>query len=364
MANPDIELRIDDIAFGGKGVGRAGGKAVFVPFVVPGERVTVKIRREKRRFAEAELVEVLETSLDRVTPSCPYFGRCGGCSYQHIGYERQLALKHRQVEETLRRLGGIPEPPMRAIIASRDRYGYRNRIRVHAAGGVIGFYTWDNSTILDIDRCAIASREVNEGLARLRQRPLRDGDYTIAENDLGRFFEQTNPGAGTALRELVGELISPGSRCLVDAYCGAGAFGGYLAGRFDRVIGIEENGFAVAHARRNATKVEEYIEGPVEAHLVGVLKECGSESTTLLLDPPAAGLAPRVIDAVLAGVPADLVYVSCNPATLARDLGRLSPVYGVESVTPLDMFPQTAEIEVVVHMRRKVECLQLGRSGS
>src|SRR5262245_55205487 len=135
-----VDLRIEDVAFGGSGVARSEGKAVFVPFTIDGEQVTAQIVREKKQFAEAELVTVHEPSPHRVSPECPYFGGCGGCSYQHISYQHQLELKSRQVEQAMRRIGRLSDPPMRPIIPSPLSYGYRNRITVHALGNVIGFY--------------------------------------------------------------------------------------------------------------------------------------------------------------------------------------------------------------------------------
>src|SRR3954471_5784064 len=137
---PTIDLTIHDVAFGGKGVARDGGKAVFVPFTIDGERVSARIVREKKQFAEAELVEVLQASPHRIGPPCPYFGRCGGCSYQHISYEPQLELKARQVEQAMRRIARLAEPPMRPIVPSPAPYGYRSRITVHAQDDVISFY--------------------------------------------------------------------------------------------------------------------------------------------------------------------------------------------------------------------------------
>src|SRR4030095_4806035 len=125
-----VDLNIEDIAFGGKGVGREQGKAVFVPFTIDGETVSAEIVREKKQFAEADLVDVKKSSAHRVTPPCPYFGRCGGCAYQHIDYEHQLAIKWHQVRDLLRRIGKIDNPQMRPIISSPQQYGYRNRITV------------------------------------------------------------------------------------------------------------------------------------------------------------------------------------------------------------------------------------------
>ncbi len=127
-----VDLKIEDIAFGGKGVGRENGKAVFVLYTIEGETISAEIIREKKQFAEAELVEVKQGSPHRVTPECPYFGRCGGCAYQHISYEHQLAIKWRQVRDALQRIGKLKNVPMRPIIPSPEQYAYRNRITVHA----------------------------------------------------------------------------------------------------------------------------------------------------------------------------------------------------------------------------------------
>jgi len=178
---------------------------------------------------------------------------------------------------------------------------------------------------------------------------LPDGDYTVAGERRGRFFEQTNDAVGRELLALAERLVTPGGR-LVDAYCGAGFFAHHLSGRFEEVIGIEENEFAVAHARSRASENERYLAGDASLLLPEILAE--RPGSSLLLDPPAAGVAPRVIDAIVAGQPREVVYVSCNPATLARDLALLGRGYRLESVTPVDMFPQTAEIEVVARLAR------------
>ncbi len=163
-----VDLKIEDVAFGGKGVAREQGKAVFVPYTIEGELVSAEIVREKKQFAEADLVEVKESSPNRVAPECPYFGRCGGCAYQHIDYQHQLAIKWRQVRDALQRIGKLKDVPMRPIIPSPRQYAYRNRITVHAQDGVIGFFRRDSHRLLDIERCPISRDEVNHALAELR----------------------------------------------------------------------------------------------------------------------------------------------------------------------------------------------------
>jgi 23S rRNA (uracil1939-C5)-methyltransferase len=346
-----LEFPIHDIAFGGKGVGRAEGLAIFVPFVVTGERVTARLTKRKKKFAEADLLSVEEPSPDRVTPPCPYFGACGGCAYQHIRYERQLEIKTAQVDQTLRRLGRLAEVPIRPAIASPLQYGYRNRIRVHAEGPVVGFYRHDSHELLDIAECPIAATGVNSQLTALRRFHGReDGDYLLTGQGRGDYFVQTNDAVAAALLDHVLTLISPASRNVVDAYSGAGFFARALAQRFTQVIGIEENERAVEFARRHAAPNESYIAGDVAIRLGEVLATLPAAETTLILDPPAIGASQRVIDYILGATPAEIIYVSCNPSTLARDLELLCRTYKLLAVTPLDMFPQTAEVEVVAHL--------------
>src|SRR3954471_7565231 len=194
-----VELQIDDVAFGGNGVGRADGKVVFVPFTIEGERVNARIVREKRQFAEADLVEVLAPSEKRTLPECPYFGRCGGCRYQHIDYQHQLELKRRQVEQVLRRIGHITDVPVNATVPSPKPYAYRNRVTVHCENGVIGYYRYDAHQIIDVERCPIAAPEVNAALAELRARKPRDGHYTLRAHPGPRVFEQTNDDVAAEL---------------------------------------------------------------------------------------------------------------------------------------------------------------------
>jgi tRNA/tmRNA/rRNA uracil-C5-methylase (TrmA/RlmC/RlmD family) len=345
-------LTIHDIAFGGKGVARHEGMVVFVPFVAPGESVTARIVRRKKNFAEAELVEILTPSLDRVAPPCPVFGHCGGCSYQHLTYERQLAVKAAQVEQTLRRVGKLAEVPMRPIVPAPKPYGYRNRIRVHKAGGVVGFYMTDGQTLVDVEQCPIAAPQVNASLAKLRKSGVPDDDYSLRAPGGGPYFEQTNAEVTRELVAFAGRTVRRGQQLLVDAYCGAGLFAHSLAPHFENVVGLEENDMAVETARRAALPHERYVAGEVSMQLADVLAAHDAARTTVILDPPATGIAPRVAELLLAGAPSEILYVSCNPATLARDLAQLTKSHRLESVTPFDMFPQTAQIEAVAHLVR------------
>jgi len=346
-----VELSITDIAFGGAGVARHGGKVCFVPFTAPGDLVRVKLSRSRKKFAEGVAVEILRKSPDRVVPQCAYFARCGGCAYQHIAYARQLEIKHLQVEQTIRRVGRIADVPMRAIVPAPEPYGYRNRIRVHVEAGKAGFYAHRSHELVPVVRCEIAQPAVNEALDELRRASVRDGDYTLLAGERGEFFEQTNDAVAAELLALVERTVRRDQALLVDAYCGAGFFAHRLAPLFAEVIGIEENEHAVALARRRAGGNERYIAGDVGEYLSEILASHDTGRATVILDPPATGIAPRALDILSATGPSEILYVSCNPATLARDLAILCARYRLESVTPLDMFPQTAEIEVLAVLR-------------
>jgi tRNA/tmRNA/rRNA uracil-C5-methylase (TrmA/RlmC/RlmD family) len=356
-----VDLKIEDIAFGGKGVGRDQGKAVFVPYTIEGELVSAEIVREKKQFAEAELVEVKESSPHRVVPECPYFGCCGGCAYQHIGYKHQLAIKWRQVRNVLQRIGKLKDIPLRPIIASPKQYGYRNRITVHAQDGVIGFFRRDSHRLIDIERCPISCGKVNRELTELRRENPRDGHYTLRTSAGRRVFSQTNDEVADALRDLIVGLVPPNQDLLIDAYCGAGFFAKALLNKFKRVVGVDWDRFAIAAAKEDATGKETYLAGEVEEELArndrssffeaGTRRLGSQPSLTLIVDPPATGLSGSVRRSILDLAPTTLIYVSCNPATLARDLKELQEKFNINSVTPLDMFPQTAEIEAVAHLQ-------------
>lgn len=361
-----VDLQIEDIAFGGKGVAREHGKAVFVPFTIDGELVSARITREKKQFAEAEVVDIRNPSSRRVEPRCPYFGRCGGCAYQHIDYAHQLETKLRQVRDVLRRIGKLKDVPMRGIVSSPTEYAYRNRITVHAESGVIGYFRRDSHQLIDVEHCPIAMDEVNRELKDLRARKVPDGHYTLrakvdspvrgsktrSENTF-RHFTQTNDGVAAALLDLIAELLPPDRQLLVDAYCGAGFFSKALLDKFEQVVGIDWDRFAIAAANETATTKENYVAGDVESGLRAILENADPNKTVLLADPPATGLTTPVREIIADLAPRTAFYISCNLATLARDLFDLRQGFEITSVTPFDMFAQTAEIEVVVELRRR-----------
>lgn len=260
-------------------------------------------------------------------------------------------MKAHQVEQTLRRIGRFRDLPIRPIISSPADYEYRNRVTIHAENGVIGFFRRDSHRLIDIMHCPISRPEVNDALVKLRAQRVRDGHYTLRASEAARVFEQTNDGVAAKLQELVASFFPERGALLIDAFCGSGFFAKRLVDKFDQVLGIEWDRFAVEIARENARPNESYINRDVEIELPAALQNAPS-GTAMIVDPPATGLGAATCSALQSFPPQTLVYVSCNPATLARDLAQLRAQFRIISVTPLDMFPQTARIEVAVHLQR------------
>jgi 23S rRNA (uracil1939-C5)-methyltransferase len=224
--------------------------------------------------------------------------------------------------------------------------------------------------LIDIGRCPIANEEVNQALTRLRASRVRDGHYTLRAEAGPHVFSQTNDAVANAIRDLIAQLIPSNQELLIDAYCGTGFFAKALLDKFERIVGIDWDKLAIAAAEKNATSKETYIASDVDVQLGEMTRKgdflvapaAGSRrSLTLIADPPATGLTPQVRKSIAALAPANFIYISCNPSTLARDLAELQKRFALESVTPLDMFPQTAGIEAVAHLRWRVSPPTLSR---
>lgn len=366
-----LTLKIEDIGFGGEGIGRAGDFVVFVPFVLPGEAVEVELTEVKKRFGRGRLLRVAEVSPERVAPECRYFGECGGCQYQHIAYARQLEIKRKQIADLFERVGGFENPPIDPVEPCPRPYGYRNRIMIRTQwdkfkqGLNIGFIRHDNRLVVDLEECKIAEPALNEEIRRVRAHPPPKGGLKVVlrvppegwEVPRDSFF-QNNFFLLPKLVEAVGEQLRQcGSRYLIDAYCGVGFFSLELADAVERYLGVEIDSAAIKAARRNAElrgkPNGEFLAGRTEDLLEGMLARFDARATTLALDPPRTGCPPAMLEALRRHRPAQVLYVSCHPATLARDLNILSAgsVYKLAKVRPFDMFPQTQHVECVADLR-------------
>ena len=368
-----INLTIHDLAFGGEGVGRVEELVVFVPFVITGETVEAEITELKKNFARAKLLRVLTPSPERVTPECRYFGACGGCQYQHLTYAAQLQMKHKQIADLFERIGKIPRAVVAPVLGCPQPYGYRNRIMIRSQWNgpakrlEIGFIRTDNKFVESIEECKIAEPALNEQIQHVRANPPPKGGIKVVlrvqpenwEVPRDSFF-QNNFFLLPKLVETVREFLTAGgARHLIDLYCGVGFFGIEAAGVVDSFVGVEYDRLAIAAARQNAAARNinngEFIAAPVENVLPELLKKFSAEKTAVLLDPPRKGCWPATLELLRQTRPAQVIYVSCHPATMARDLNLLCAdgVFELARVQPLDMFPQTQHVECVADLRRR-----------
>jgi 23S rRNA (uracil1939-C5)-methyltransferase len=460
MARPKrgdtLFLTIDDLAVGGEGVGRADGYVIFVPGGVPGDRVRVRVVQSRSRFGRGVIESVEQPSPHRVEPPCPYFGRCGGCRLQHVGYPAQLAFKAKQVADCLTRIGGLGAFELRPMIGAEAVYGYRNKMEFtvsragRAAGAapgdvVVGLHEAERyDAVLDVERCMLQSdpmnallaearrffierrlsvyeQETGEGLlrflmvregkrtseamvnvvtsapavselaplvARLQERVPQTASVVMNVNpkkaSVAVGVEEHLLGGRDHIRESVGGLVfqvSPssffqtntlqaerlfglvlesteltGSETVIDLYSGTGAISLLLARRARWVYGIEVAQAAVDDAGRNAQANGvsncTFLAGEVRFVLPALIAK-GVSAEVVVADPPRAGFHPKALHALMTLAPARIVYVSCNPATLARDLDELvRGGYQLEWVQPVDMFPHTPHIEAVARLAR------------
>lgn len=411
MAGDTLELKAAEMVHGGQTLARQAKRVIFTPYTIPGERFLARLTDDRGRYAFAESVRVLAPSPQRVTPRCPHFGpgQCGGCHFQHIDYAAQPGYKRDVVVDQLRRIGGLSDPPVRPTVASPDAWAYRYHatFQVDAASNLC-FVGTDNTTLIPIDECHILRPELRDllaelnfedvqGLTRVRVQVGSAGDLMLvlstaddeapalevtmpvsvnlllSDNEpvnligasaviytvRGRLFRVTAGGffqvnlaqAETLVDQVLHRLDLQGTESVLDLYAGVGLFTAFLAERAGRVTSVESYPPAVTDADENLAEFDnvDLIEGTVE----DVLTDLGDPYHAAVMDPPRAGVAPGVLDALdEMGVP-NIVYVSCDPSTLARDAKRLvAKGYRLLDVQPVDMFPQTYHIECVAHFRR------------
>ncbi len=344
-----VEIAVEKIVFGGDGLARLpSGFVVFVPFAAAGDRLRVRIVVVKAGHARAEIVELLEPGPHRVAPPCPYYGRCGGCQYEHLDYAEELRVKQEQVREAFARQAKMPDAPLRPILPSPRDYGYRNRITVHAEAGAIGFRGTDGRTLVDIAQCLLARPSVNEELARLRAVRPAEGHYSVRDGAIPPSgFYQANQELAATLQQLAADALPTRGEMLLEGYCGGGFFTRVVAKRFAHVVAIDNDARSLLDARRLGLDNVAWHEADVAESFPARLAEIAGGNTAVLVDPPREGLPVRVVEALAVYPVAHLVYVSCNPATLARDARALAGRYRLVSVQPLDAFPRTAQIECV-----------------
>ena len=387
MGVEDLEVEVERILPGGMGLAHAGGKTVFVSLAAPGDRLRVRVDRQQGELLFASIVEILTPSPVRIAPPCPYFGRCGGCDFQQLTYEAQLAAKAGIIRDCLHRIARLENIPEIVVTPSPNNWRYRMRAtwQIDRELRAIGYYERGSRRVCDVADCAVLQPELQETLERVRAtewhrfpRALKHLDAVAGENGVSlspAFAEfQTNDLRLTIRGEvyqynadaffqinpsLLGQLVEyaigdASGETVLDLYCGVGLFTLPLARQFQKVIGVEANATAVRFARRNLQ-----LAGVTNASvIVATVTDWFRSSAVgpidfILLDPPRAGAESAVIKGILDLQPRAISYVSCDPATLARDLKKLlAGGYAVNSIVGFDLFPQTHHVETVVRLAR------------
>ena len=401
----DIEL--EKLTYGGEAMGRLpDGRAVFVPFGLPGEIVRLRLVYEKNSFARGELLEVLTASPERITPKCKHFGKCGGCHYQNLPYEKQLQAKTEILRDQLQRIGKIANPPVGPMVPSPLEWNYRNHVQFHlTAEGRIGFVNSKGNSTLPIEECHLPETSIdsfwrnlqfesNKDVERVSLRAGRDEellivlesenpetpefeieadvsvvhlfdehpvviagqDYftiNILEKDFrvsaASFFQVNTRMAEKMTEHLLVKLPVTRSSTLLDVYCGAGLFSKFFAPACKQIIGIESSESACEDFAINLDEFDnvELYEGDAEEILPALVGKIG-EVSFMIVDPPRTGIEKHALDAIMNIKPQAIAYVSCDPSTLARDTARLiNGGYRLVEVTPFDLFPQTYHIESI-----------------
>ena len=384
-----LELRIERIVPRGPGIAFSEGTTFFVALAAAGDLTSVRITEIKGKTAFAEIESVIEPGPERIEPPCPYFGTCGGCDFQQLNYEAQLAAKVAMIRDCLRRIGKIEWENEIPIIPSPKEFGYRLRAQWHAdtIGKKIGYFRRDSRDLVDIEYCMVLQPELQTQLTELRENSNwrvfasekaqidaavgSNGDVSVYSTDLSDDAKEIEIDAFNEKYRFSARSFFQGNKYLLDSlvetaigdakgknaldlYCGIGFFTLPLARRFDYVIGVEENGEAVDYGKRNASSaglsnVEFRIES-VRRYLSNVVE---ADLDFVLLDPPRAGTEKDTILNLIRLRPKQISYVACEPSVLARDLKRfVENGYAIASIAALDMFPQTHHVETVVKLDR------------
>ncbi|NDD81016.1 MAG: class I SAM-dependent RNA methyltransferase [Verrucomicrobia bacterium] len=333
---------------------RHDGQVIFVRFTAPGEKIRAVLTERHKTFARAELLEVLEPSPDRIAPPCPLFGRCGGCATQHIAYPAETRIKAAQIESALRRIGKVADPVIRPILTGPD-YGYRNRITIHNREGKMGFLETDGRTLVDVPRCLLAADDVNEKLAHLRSRPRPRPHYSVRADEVrGEAFYQSNRPLAGPLKKLILEAVPAQAKTVLEGYAGTGFFSSPLAAAGKRVIAIESHPAAVEVFRKEAGKAE-LVEGRFEDEFENVLARLGAGPAVCLINPPRGGLSPDARKLLAQPRPfLGILYLSCDPPALARDVAALGASWKPEWFQPVDLFPRTAHVECLAWLSSRL----------
>lgn len=367
MEPKEAELLIESLTNSGDGLGRLDERVVFVPYTMQGDRAKIKITQRKKTYALAEVVELIEPSNLRVEPKCAYFKVCGGCDWQHIPYELQLEAKIQQLKDTLQRIGTLGDVAIQPVVASTSPYAYRNRIQGEIRNKEFHYKRRRSDQHIAVSRCEIAEEPINEWLTenvqsapsgRVEIALVDDSVVVLPVNDqnstdLG--FRQVNSSVSEELSERLLAIVEQ-SQCssVIDLYCGRGTWTNKIATLHPEksIIGVDSSPENIRTAKESAASQKINNVKFHQATVEKTIRTLPVSTSLCIVDPPRAGLDANVCESLIKARPEELVYISCHPATLARDLKLLTAAgYEISTLVPLDMFPQTAHLETLTQLK-------------
>lgn len=376
----------------GRGIGTINNKVIFIPNTIPGEIIEYKITNEKKNYLEGKVTKYTKKSKDRINPQCPYYNICGGCQLMHMPYEKQLKYKQNTIENILSKYTNS-NIKINPIIKSENEFNYRNKITLHI-NKTIGLYKQNSNEIININKCYLVNDKINNIIKELNKLKLEKDEIVIKchnnqtllyyNNKLNNLksinadniilnnkiikgnnyvfeilnnykfkisptsFFQINKMQTIKLYENIKKIAQINKKDnILDLYCGTGTIGIYLSKNANKVLGIEINKEAIKNAKENQKlnniKNIEFIAGDVK----DIIKKITFNPTIIVLDPPRSGINDEIINYLINYNAKKIIYISCNPITLARDLKKLNKYYTTKIIQPLDMFPNTYHIECI-----------------
>ncbi len=392
-----VILTIEKMDNSGRGIAYYKNKIVFIPFALPKDEVEIKITKETKKVYEGQLLKVIKASPLRIEAKCPYFGKCGGCDLQNLNYDETLKYKKQKVKDIFNKFGNLDINPI--IIESKKDFNYRNKITLKVRNGIVGFYAKESNDVIEIDKCLIADEIINNFLLSIKKFNIKNGEIVLKTNQdkllvsiktkdevnldnidfnniegivlngktvygnnyilkkiNGLNFEisynsffQVNDYINEKLIDIIKKHLSE-KEVVLDLYCGVGSIALRVASVVNKVYGIEIVENAVINAKKNALinkiKNSEFYSGDVSKEILKI----DSSIATTIIDPPREGVDKKVLKNINSQ---KIIYVSCNPVTLVRDIKLLSDRYKLKDVYALDMFPYTEHIEMITVLEKE-----------
>lgn len=408
-----VEVYIEKLDHQGRGIAHIDGKIVFVEGALPDEIIKIEIKKEKKNYSEAKIVEIIRKSKYRIESICPYFNECGGCDLLHLDYNEQLKYKENKVKEIVKKYGEISEEKVASIVPSPKQFHYRNKITLKS-NGKIGYHKKGTNEVVNIDNCMLANESINRIILNLSKekidkevleimiRDINENDESIMltlqsgssdkinyekykkickkticveeqnkykiiykSNIIGNlynkkfeispvaFFQVNTEQTVNLYNKILEEIKKYDLPKVLDLYCGTGTIGIYISEYASQVMGVEINPVSIENAELNKNlnniKNIDFIVGDTKK----VLSKKNFKADIVIVDPPRAGLDIEVINDLIKINPQKIIYVSCDPVTLARDLKLFKEFYDIEIIIPFDMFPNTCHVENLCVLNKK-----------